>query len=87
MAKYIIILDDDGQGVTITGHAVLTSAELAAGEKRTAAIALGQLACHFVSEWTDDMVEKYDAHVKAASAAEDAIKRVPTPPHPLGASR
>jgi len=41
MAKYIIILDDDAQGVTIVGNAVLTSAELAAGKKRTAAITLG----------------------------------------------
>ena len=79
MARYIIILDDNAQGVAITGHAVLTSAELAAGKKRTAATVFGELACHFVSECTAAMVEKYEARAKTASAAEDAIKRVSTP--------
>ena len=79
MAKYIITLEDDAQGLAITGNAVLTTAELAAGKKRTAATTLGELACHFVSEYTADMVEKYEARTKTASATEDAIKRVSTP--------
>jgi len=78
MAKYIITLEDDGQGAEVTGQAVLTTAELAAGKKQSPATVLGELACHFICEWADDMAKKYEAHVKTASDAEDAIKRVST---------
>jgi len=79
MARYIITLDDNAQGVAITGGAILTQEELLAGKKRTQAIALGELACHFVRNWTDAMVKKHGAHAKAVSDTEDAIKRVSTP--------
>jgi len=42
-------------------------------------VTLGELACHFVSQWAAAMVEKYEARAKTASATEDAIKRVSTP--------
>jgi hypothetical protein len=43
MAKYIFTLEDNAQGIAITGGVILTQEELLAGKTQTPAIALGGL--------------------------------------------
>lgn len=67
MAKYIITLEDNAQGVAISGGAILTQEELLAGKKHTPAIALGDLLSQTACGWANKLAKEHAGKVQVIS--------------------